>query len=167
MTAQHSKMKSLSDSTRFIAKILTRRHQTLALAESCTGGLLAVEVTSISGASKFFKGGVVSYANSAKHDVLGVSEKTLKNLGPVSEDTALEMARGARKKLKTTWAISVTGIAGPSGGTRKKPVGLVYCALVGPKVEVVKENRFKGDRRKIQKSAARVAMMLLVDELKV
>ena len=108
---------------------LTERSHTLALAESCTGGLLAARVTSVPGASAVFRGGVIAYHNEVKCDLLGVSAATLAAYGAVSAETALAMAQGARRRLQATLAASITGVAGPDGGTAEKPVGTVFIAL--------------------------------------
>ena len=119
--------------------LLRSRKKTLALAESCTGGLIANRITDVPGASEIFLGGVVSYANSAKEKFLGVRAETLQQHGAVSEAVALEMALGAREKFGSDFAISVTGIAGPTGGTPEKPVGTVFIALAAANgVEVKK-----------------------------
>lgn len=112
-----------------IVKALTDKGLTLSCAESCTGGLVAKSITDVSGASVVFWGGVVSYDNSVKENVLGVSRKTLDSVGAVSYDTARQMAKGVRTLLKTDIGISTTGIAGPGGGTREKPVGTVYIGI--------------------------------------
>ena len=111
-----------------VVRLLTEKKKTLALAESCTGGFIANHITNVPGASAVFLGGVVSYANSAKEKFLGVRAETLKQHGAVSEAVAREMAEGARKKFGADFAIAVTGIAGPSGGTKDKPVGTVFIA---------------------------------------
>ncbi|MEI9864266.1 MAG: nicotinamide-nucleotide amidohydrolase family protein [Limisphaerales bacterium] len=112
-----------------VVRLLTEQKQTLALAESCTGGLIASRITDVPGASEVFQGGVVSYANSAKEKFLGVGAETLQQHGAVSEAVASEMALGAREKFGVDFAIAVTGIAGPGGGTPEKPVGTVFIAL--------------------------------------
>jgi nicotinamide-nucleotide amidase len=122
-----------------VVKLLIARKKTLALAESCTGGLIASRVTDVPGASEIFRGGVVSYANSAKEKFLGVRAETLKTSGAVSEETAREMATGARERFGSDFALAVTGIAGPGGGTPEKPVGTVFIALASAEgVEVKK-----------------------------
>lgn len=115
-----------------IGALLIKQHATVGTAESCTGGFVAHRLTSLAGSSRYFEGSVVSYSNSVKTNVLGVSEATLNTYGAVSESTAREMAEGARKVLKTTYAIATTGIAGPDGGTTEKPVGTVWIACATP-----------------------------------
>lgn len=115
-----------------IVAALGRRGETLGTAESCTGGLIAGAITDIAGSSKAFFGGFVTYANEAKVNLIGVSATTLDRHGAVSKETVREMAEGARHAAATDWAIAVTGIAGPGGGSPEKPVGLVYFGLSGP-----------------------------------
>ena len=115
-----------------VAEMLIAKGQTLAAAESCTGGALSAKFTAMSGASEYFLGGVVSYSNSVKHDVLGVSAEDLERYGAVSEPVARQMAEGVRRVCGTTWGVSTTGIAGPTGGTPDKPVGTVWMAVAGP-----------------------------------
>jgi nicotinamide-nucleotide amidase len=125
---------------------LRARNRTLATAESCTGGLLAERVTSVSGSSDYYWGGVVSYANEAKVRELGVKRETLRRFGAVSGKTAREMAAGLRRRAKTEYALSVTGIAGPGGGSAEKPVGLVFIGMAGPEGIFVVKKTFLGDR---------------------
>ena len=122
-----------------VVKQLIARKKTLALAESCTGGLIANKITNVPGTSDIFLGGVVSYVNSAKEKFLGVSVETLEKFGAVSVETAREMAIGAREKFGSDFVIAVTGIAGPTGGSAEKPVGTVFVALASAeKIEVKK-----------------------------
>jgi nicotinamide-nucleotide amidase len=115
-----------------IGRLLKNSNATIGTAESCTGGFLANQITSVPGSSAYFEGSVVSYSNSVKMNVLGVSRETLEEFGAVSEQTAREMAEGARRVLNTTFAVSTTGIAGPDGGTAEKPVGTVWIACATP-----------------------------------
>ncbi len=112
-----------------VGKLLIEKGLTFAAAESCTGGLLSHRLTNIPGSSVYFKGGVVSYSNDAKMNILDVEEETLERVGAVSEQTAIEMAEGVQQLMKTDLGVSITGIAGPGGGTKEKPVGLVYIGL--------------------------------------
>ena len=118
-----------------VHQIFLERKWTLSVAESCTGGFLAAALVLKPGASKFFLGGVVSYAESAKRDLLGVSSAVLQAHGAVSALVAIHMARGVRGALQSTWAIAVSGVAGPDGGCEKTPVGTVFVAVVGPEIE--------------------------------
>ena len=115
-----------------LIKILLKRKETLVFAESCTGGLLSSSITSISGSSQVFKGSVISYSNELKKLLLGVSEYQLKKYGAVSREVAETMAINARENLGSDWAISISGIAGPKGGSKEKPIGLVYISISGP-----------------------------------
>lgn len=115
-----------------IGRLLIENNATVGTAESCTGGFVASQLTSIPGSSQYFEGSVVSYSNAVKMTVLGVSEQTLETFGAVSEQTARQMAEGARQTLNTTYAIATTGIAGPDGGTPEKPVGTVWIACATP-----------------------------------
>jgi nicotinamide-nucleotide amidase len=145
--------------------LLTKQKRTLALAESCTGGLIANRVTNVPGASKIFLGGIVAYSNEVKEKFLGVHPKTLKKFGAVSEAVAREMAEGARKKFGADFAIAVTGIAGPGGGTKAKPVGTVFIALAdafGIFVEL-KTNSF--EREKFKQATAHQALEMLLSRL--
>jgi nicotinamide-nucleotide amidase len=122
-----------------VVKLLTKKKKTLALAESCTGGLIAHRITNVPGASEIFRGGIVAYSNAAKEKFLGVRAESLKKFGAVSEQVARAMAAGAREKFGADFAIAVTGIAGPSGGTVDKPVGTVFIAMASAlKLEVKK-----------------------------
>jgi len=143
-----------------VGMLLRRRGQTLATAESCTGGLIGGMITDVSGASDYYLGGVISYANVVKRDVLGVGADILAANGAVSESVARAMAQGCREKFRADWAVSVTGIAGPSGGSdqRQKPVGLVYIALAGPDCDETHRHVLPGDRAGIRTRAALAAL---------
>ncbi|WP_018133382.1 competence/damage-inducible protein A [Effusibacillus pohliae] len=148
-----------------IGKRLAARGETLALAESCTGGLLAAMVTDIPGSSAYFKQGWVTYDNVTKTEQLGVSSELLGRYGAVSEECARAMAEGARARSDADWSISVTGIAGPGGGTPDKPVGLVHIAVAGPDGTTAKEFRFRGDRQQIRIRSAKNALYSLFKRL--
>ncbi|MFC1501284.1 competence/damage-inducible protein A [Elusimicrobiota bacterium] len=149
-----------------IARLLVEHKKTLAIAESCTGGLLAHKITNVPGSSMYFKEGVVTYSNDSKIKVLGVKEETLDNYGAVSEQTVLEMARSIKDIAKSDFSISISGIAGPTGGTKDKPVGLVYIGLVTPE-NMAKSFKydFSGNRIDIREKSAVYALDLLRREL--
>lgn len=132
------------------AELLMKNNLTLSTAESCTGGLVSQTLTNIPGISKVFMGGAVTYSNEAKEEYLGVKKETLIKYGAVSRETAYEMAEGIRKRLKTDIGVSVTGIAGPDGGTPEKPVGLVYIGLSSEQGTITKELRLTGSRNRIR-----------------
>jgi nicotinamide-nucleotide amidase len=137
------------------------RGLSLAVAESCTGGLVAARLTSVPGASDVFRGGVVAYENEVKADQLGVPEETLAAHGAVSAETAAAMASGARSAFAADVAVSTTGIAGPGGGTPDKPVGLVYLHVEGADAHESAEIRFNGDREAVRRRATTAALHLL------
>ncbi len=148
-----------------LGEILRGRGMTLAVAESCTGGLLAHMVTDVPGSSDYFLGGVVAYANSVKREVLGVREETLDKYGAVSAETAREMAAGVRRLLGADVAVGITGIAGPGGGTPEKPVGLVYIGMSTPDGEMVERHEWDGDRWENKASSAERALAWLCEYL--
>ena len=148
----------LGELAQAVGQALTARGWLLGCAESCTGGLLASILTDAAGASAWFGGGVVAYANSVKRDVLGVSQAVLDAKGAVSREAVLAMAKGARGVLGVDVAVAVSGIAGPSGGTPQKPVGTVWMAWEGPDVVAVKRFQFAGDRLAVKRLAVREAM---------
>jgi len=130
-----------------IGKMLKKNEKTLAVAESCTGGYISHLITSVSGSSSFYKGSVTSYSNDIKESILGVSKDSLIKYGAVSQQVAREMVIGVKDKLKSNYAIATTGIAGPSGGTKDKPVGTVWIAVAGINEVFVKKFVFVGDHR--------------------
>jgi nicotinamide-nucleotide amidase len=144
-----------------IVRLLTERKATLALAESCTGGCIANRVTNVPGASVVLLAGLVTYSNAAKQRFLGVQADTLARHGAVSEAVAREMAEGARRETRADYALSVTGIAGPSGGTPDKPVGTVFIALAGPSGTLVEHNFNPYDRATFKQVTAQQALELL------
>lgn len=144
-----------------ITRLLTAREETLAVAESCTGGFIAHRLTNVPGASAVFLAGLVTYSNEAKQKFLGVSAEILGEHGAVSEAVARAMAEGARLQNRTTYALAVTGIAGPTGGTPAKPVGTVFISLAGPFDTVVERNFNACDRETFKQVTAQQALELL------
>lgn len=149
-----------------VHNMLIERGQTLATAESCTGGVIASRFTAMAGASAYFMGGVVAYANSVKCDVLGVEAKDLEHYGAVSEQVARQMAEGARAVAKADYAIATTGIAGPTGGSAAKPVGTVWMAVATPSGTISMMRNCGTDRGQIVNRASAYAIEMLYKELK-
>ena len=142
-----------------LVRLLTKKKLKLSVAESCTGGMLASSVTSINGASKVFNLGLVTYSNQAKIRILKVNKNIIKNYGAVSHQCCLAMVNNLSKISKANINVSITGIAGPKGGTKQKPVGLVYIGIKKGKTLLIKENKFKSKNRKsIQKSTVRTVI---------
>ena len=149
-----------------ILKLLTKKKLTLSFAESCTGGLLASSITSISGSSKVFNMGLVTYSNIAKVKLLKVPKKTITNYGAVSYETCLLMVKNLSKISKSNISISITGVAGPNGGTKEKPVGLVYIGLKKGRKTIIKKNLFKNKKRTlIQKGTVNQALKMILSIL--
>ena len=149
-----------------IVKLLTKKKLTVSFAESCTGGLLASSITSISGSSKVFNMGLVTYSNNAKVKLLQVPKKTITKYGAVSYETCLSMVKNLSKISKSNISISITGVAGPKGGTKEKPVGLVYIGLKKGNKTIVKKNLFKNKKRiSIQKVTAKEALKMILSIL--
>jgi len=140
---------------------LIHRGQTIAVAESCTGGGLGAELTSIPGSSEAFVGGVIAYSDRIKMDLLNVSEEALDRHGAVSKRVAEEMAAGARSVCKADWGIGITGVAGPGGGSAEKPIGTVWIAVVGPGSTTVRIV-FDGDRSQVREQATTQALEMLL-----
>ncbi len=148
-----------------IGRTLTEKALTLATAESCTGGLLSHVLTSVSGSSQYFVGGVVAYSNRIKEIMLDVSPQSLLQYGAVSEQVACEMAAGIRKKFDTDIGLSTTGIAGPTGGTPTKPVGLVWIGFSHQDTTKALECHFKGGREIVKTSTVEKILKLLLADL--
>ena len=149
-----------------IVKLLTKKKLTVSFAESCTGGLLASSITSISGSSKVFNMGVVTYSNNAKVKLLKVPKKTITKHGAVSYETCLSMVKNLSKISRSNISISITGVAGPNGGTKEKPVGLVYIGLKKGRKIIIKKNLFKSKKRiSIQKATAKQALKMILNIL--
>jgi PncC family amidohydrolase len=145
--------------------ILSARGLTLALAESCTGGLISSRITDVAGSSDYFEMGFVTYSNRSKEELLGVPRGVLEAKGAVSPEVALQMAEGARRAAHVDLAVSVTGIAGPGGASDEKPVGTVYVALAAGDSAIVRKHHFTGTRLEIKRQASEEALLLLLDYL--
>ena len=148
-----------------VAELLLKKKKTLAIAESCTGGLLGHRITNVPGSSLYFKQGVVAYSNQSKSKLLDVKSEIIEKYGAVSQETVLEMARGIKNIAQSNCAIAISGIAGPSGGTKEKPVGLVYIAIIVDDKEIVKEYHFLGSRLEIKEKSVTTALDFLRREL--
>lgn len=141
-----------------VADLLLSRHVTIAVAESCTGGLICHRLTNISGSSDYLMAGIVSYSNRSKIDLLGVPEETISRWGAVSEQCVKAMAEGARRIAGTDYGLAVSGIAGPTGGTEEKPVGTVFMALADHNDTVFWKDLFRGTRLQIKEQTSEAAL---------
>ncbi len=148
-----------------MGSLLREKGLKIAFAESCTGGLLSDRITNVPGSSEYFLGSMVAYSYEAKANLLNVSWDTLDTFGAVSQETVLEMSRGARKVFQANLAASISGIAGPGGGTPAKPVGTVWLALTAPDGEWARLHRFSGERGQIKAASADAALQLVLDYL--
>ena len=150
-----------------IVKLLKRKRLNISFAESCTGGMLSSVVTSISGSSKVFNLGLITYSNESKIKVLKIPKKIIRKYGAVSEQVCVAMVKNLNKISKTNMALSITGIAGPKGGTKKKPVGLVYIGIKkGSKIRIKRYLFKKKNRSQIQRSAVNNSLQLILSFLK-
>lgn len=143
-----------------VAKILLKKKKAIAISESCTGGLVSNRLTNVSGSSVYFKMGLVAYSNESKIKMLGVRPELIKKYGAVSREVALDMARGVMSRASADIGLGVTGIAGPTGGTKSKPVGLVYIAFASGKKRIVKKLLFKGSREDVKFRASQAVLEL-------
>jgi PncC family amidohydrolase len=148
-----------------VVRQLVKHSLSLCTAESCTGGLVAGRITSVSGASGCFEGGFITYSNTAKVRLIGVPETLIERCGAVSDETARAMAEGARGKLGTDVSVAVTGIAGPAGGTPDKPVGTVYIAVARKGMTSVRKFLFAGTRHRIRTQTTEEALKFVLDEV--
>jgi len=148
-----------------IGNLLRRKGWTVSLAESCTGGLVCDRITDISGSSDYFMGGMVNYSNESKAEHLGIPLDFIKRYGAVSPQVARRMAQGVRKAFHTTFGLSTTGVAGPTGGTRRSPIGRVFIGISDGKRTWVKKEDLKGSRREIKKKATEEALQLFYERL--
>ncbi|NKQ41608.1 MAG: CinA family protein [Sulfurovum sp.] len=146
-------------------EMLKKRNESISFAESCTGGRIVAAFTAIAGVSSVLNGSCVTYSNEIKHKWLDVTTKTLEKFGAVSSECVHEMLTGIQKKSNSDYAIAVSGIAGPDGGTEEKAVGTVYIGILCPDKTIVKRYHFKGDREAVQSAATKVAIMLLRENL--
>ena len=144
-----------------IGALLTEKKLTISCAESCTGGLLTDRLTNVAGSSAYVKGSVIAYANEIKINVLRVKAETIKNFGAVSRQTAQELSENVRQILNTDIGVSITGIAGPGGGTPEKPLGTVYIGISGPNGDRVQKFKFNGNRKEIKEKAVEAALVLI------
>lgn len=144
-----------------IAQRLVSTGRTVSVAESCTGGLLGAHLTNAAGSSRYFKGGIIAYENEVKSRLLGIPAAVVKRHGAVSAPVARGMAKGVRLRLRTTYGIGITGIAGPGGGTPRKPVGLVFIAIATPHNIAVERCSFTGTRLAIRKKSVHKALRIL------
>ena len=156
----------MEDLAKRAGELLKKMGLTLSLAESCTGGLIAHRITNISGSSNYFLGGIVAYSNEAKEKILGVPAEILVRYGAVSEETARAMAEGARRLFASDLALAVTGIAGPTGGTPEKPVGLAYIALAAEEKVRCERHIWNGDRLQNKAQSAEAALEMLIAYLR-
>tara|TARA_B100000401_G_C52552380_1_gene599170 strand:+ start:165 stop:638 length:474 start_codon:yes stop_codon:yes gene_type:complete len=146
-----------------VVKLLSKKRLKISFAESCTGGLLASSITSISGSSKIFTLGLITYSNQAKINILKVPKKTIRKYGAVSYETCLSMVKNLNKISKTNISVSITGVAGPSGGTKQKPVGLVYVGIKKGNKTLVNKYLFKIKKRSlIQNESVKKALSLIL-----
>ncbi len=148
-----------------VVELLTKNKKTLSAAESCTGGLFSARVINVQGASKVYEAGFVTYANKAKHKLLGVKKKTLEKYDAVSKETAKEMVKGCLKESGADYAVAITGLAGPGGGSKEKPVGLVYIGCGRKHHIVVKQYQISGDRTQVREASVENALLLLKEIL--
>lgn len=151
---------------RAVGEILRAKSAILAVAESCTGGGVGQAITSIPGSSDYFVGGVIAYSNEVKVKQLGLLAGLLEQHGAVSEETAIAMAKGVKKKFGADYGISATGIAGPGGGTKEKPVGLIYISISGPNMDSCQRLLLAGNRQANRKSAVFETLRFLLEQLR-
>lgn len=157
--------RSCKKEAEILGKKLLEKNYTMATAESCTGGLIGAAVTAVAGSSAWFKGGIIAYNNAVKTNLLDVGGDVLDACGAVSEEAVRAMAQGAARILKTDCAIAVSGIAGPGGGTKDKPVGLVYIGVYCKGTTMIVRNRFLGDREEVREQAVAAGLRSLITML--
>jgi PncC family amidohydrolase len=143
---------------KLIGDLLRERGWTLSIAESCTGGLICDRITNVPGSSDYFEGGMVNYSNESKSKHLGIPLDNIKKYGAVSSQVARKMAQGVRKTFNTTFGLSTTGVAGPTGGTKRSPIGRVFIGVANGRRTWVKKEEFKGNRREIKRKTAEISL---------
>jgi PncC family amidohydrolase len=148
-----------------IGDLLREREWTLSVAESCTGGLICDRITDITGSSDYFKGGMVTYSNESKARHLGISLNYIKRYGAVSPQVARKMAQGVRKAFGTTFGLSTTGVAGPTGGTKRAPIGRVFIGLANGRKTWVRKEDLRGSRKEIKRKASEKALQFFYERL--
>lgn len=151
---------------KLLVSALKEKGLKICFAESCTGGLISGALTGVAGASEVFDGAVCSYANRVKEGVLGVSRTVLDTVGAVSASSAVQMAEGARALFDADVAVSVTGIAGPGGGTEEKPVGTVFICVLTPDAKIIKRCLFSGDRDTVRTKTVKTALKIALEALR-
>ncbi len=159
----HLKILAVRSLKRALIDYFTHKKKTITIAESCTGGLLAAKITSVSGASNVLKGSMVTYSNDIKEKWLGVKKETLKEYGAVSKECVSEMLDGIQKAAQASIAVAISGIAGPTGGSEEKPVGTVFIGVLNDRSKRIEKFHFEGDRTFIQELAARTALEMVID----
>jgi len=157
-------MQEVESLSKELGTILKRSGKTIAIAESCTGGAVSHIITNTPGSSEYFLGGLIAYSDDSKMNLLGVSKETLQKHGAVSAETVAEMAAGVRNSFKSTIGISISGIAGPGGGSSEKPVGTVYIGLTDGKEEKQYHYHFRGDRLFIKREILLTALELIIEK---
>jgi PncC family amidohydrolase len=148
-----------------IGNLLRERGWTLSIAESCTGGLICDRITDVPGSSDYFEGGMVNYSNESKAKHLGIPLNYIRKYGAVSPQVARKMAQGVRETFRTTFGLSTTGVAGPTGGTKRSPLGRVFIGVASGKRTWVRQEDFKGGRREIKKEATEKALLFFYEKL--
>ena len=144
---------------------LRNKGWTLAIAESCTGGLICDRITNVPGSSDYFEGGMVTYSNESKAKLLGIPLDYIKRYGAVSPQVAKKMAQGVRKAFSTTFGLSTTGVAGPTGGTKRSPLGRVFIGIASGRKTYVRQEDFKGSRREIKRKTAEISLEFFYEML--
>jgi PncC family amidohydrolase len=148
-----------------IGNRLREKGWTLSIAESCTGGLVSDRITNVSGSSDYFEGGMVTYSNESKAKHIGIPLDTIKRYGAVSPQVARKMAQGVRKAFSTTFGLSTTGVAGPTGGTKRAPIGRIFIGFANGRKTWVRREDLKGSRKEIKKKAAEKALQFFYERL--